>query len=174
MFELKRKYIVFYCEWQVWHIFSSSSRLHKGSAHFPSDWAESPQAAAITHYTFWMDHDWFLFWIQSIFPYMVYDKSQIGLTTELSGAFALVDLLQIKLVFCVCACVVSVCPCVCVCMEALIRGLERYSEGPCPPLLCSLLLSILASRLSSLLSVSIRFSSARLLHSPLSSLPCQH
>lgn len=55
-----------------------------------------------------------------------------------------------------------------VCTEALIRGLERYSEDH------ALLFSILASRPSSLLSVSIRFRGARLLHSPLSSLPHQH
>lgn len=66
---------------------------------------------------------------------------------------------------CVCTRVVRISESPCVRTEALIKGLERDSGGPCPALL-----SILASRLSSLLSVNIRFSSARLLHSPLSSL----
>lgn len=68
------------------------------------------------------------------------------------------------------ACIVCISEstCVCVCAEALIRGLERCSED------CALLFSILASRPSSLLSVSIRFRGARPLHSPLSSLPHQH
>lgn len=63
------------------------------------------------------------------------------------------------------ACIVCISESTCVCTEALIRGLERYSEDR------ALLFSILASRPSSLLSVSIRFRGARLLHSPLSSLP---
>lgn len=66
------------------------------------------------------------------------------------------------------ACIVCISERMCVCTEALIRGLERCSED------CALLFSILASRPSSLLSVSIRFRGARLLHSPLSSLPHQH
>lgn len=66
------------------------------------------------------------------------------------------------------ACIVCISERTCVCTEALIRGLERCSED------CALLFSILASRPSSLLSVSIRFRGARLLHSPLSSLPHQH
>lgn len=65
------------------------------------------------------------------------------------------------------ACIVCISESTCVCTEALIRGLERCSED------CALLFSILASRPSSLLSVSIRFRGARLLHSPLSSLPHQ-
>lgn len=63
--------------------------------------------------------------------------------------------------------VLSVSPRARVCTEALIRGLESYSEDH------ALLFSVLASRPSSLLSVSIRFRGARLLHSPLSSLPHQ-
>lgn len=66
------------------------------------------------------------------------------------------------------ACIVCISERMYVCTEALIRGLERCSED------CALLFSILASRPSSLLSVSIRFRGARLLHSPLSSLPHQH
>lgn len=68
------------------------------------------------------------------------------------------------------ACIVCISESTCVCVrtEALIRGLERCSED------CALLFSILASRPSSLLSVSIRFRGARLLHSPLSPLPHQH
>lgn len=51
-------------------------------------------------------------------------------------AFALLYIkVRAKLVHAYVVCFIHVC--VCVRTEPLIRGLERYCEGPCPPLLCS-------------------------------------
>lgn len=95
----------------------------------------------------WMARNWFLVGDSASVLYMTKEDRQ---------ELVVVDLLQIKL-----ACS----GCVCVCMVSLIRGLERYREAACPPSSSAYPLPLFSgySRLSSLLSVSIRFSSARLL-----------
>lgn len=75
--------------------------------------------------------DHYLFFSWDSFSNSLYDKSQRGLTTKLNSAFGC---------WSTCCrlnwCVVAAPTLVCVCMEALIRGLERYTGAACPPLLC--------------------------------------
>lgn len=111
---------------------SFQKKTNKRKLPFPSEWTESHKsAAAVTNLIFWMDTSLFVF----LDPFK--NKTDV---TQSSDAFSLRAARNTSNM-CFCACVarvVCISASTCVCTEALIRGLERYSGGPCPPLLSSL------------------------------------